>query len=291
MTIRRTGSTRKASAVVQQKRRSRRRMDAGLTLGPVRIQPIQRSMVRSTGWHPAKLLSLWLIGLLVGLLYVFMSFDNFYAFGAEIQGTQLVAAEEIYAQAGLEGKSIFWLDERQAEAAIEMALPYVSQARVRFRLPAGVRIDVTERVPLIMWQTAQGTAWVDRAGVALPPLGKGPETPLLQLIDTQGAAVEPPATGSPPIGPGGLPVVHMQAPVATALLSLQQLLPDTLTYQYDAQNGLHFRSRAGTDVVFGIRGDLQAKLDVLRAIEAEWQKRGAVPSVIDLRVDDRPFVR
>lgn len=229
--------------------------------------------------------------MLLGLLYVFVSFDNFYAFGAEVRGTQLLVAEDVYAQAGLEGHNIFWLHERAAEDAIEQAAPYVAAARVRFRLPGRIQIDVTEREPVIMWQTAQGTAWVDREGVALPPLAQGPAVPLLQLLDTRGEAVVPAATDSPVLGPGGLPEVHMQAPLVTALLSLQTLLPDTLTYQYDAQNGLNFRSRQGTNVIFGVRGDLQAKFEVLRAIEAEWQKRGEVPAVIDLRVDDRPFVR
>lgn len=287
MNTRRTGRSSQSIAVQRQKRPPRRRLEASLTLGPVRIQ---RTAVRGSGWYPAKLLSLWLIGLLVGLLYVFMTFDNFYAFGAEVSGTQLLAAEDIYNQAGLEGHSIFWLNQANAEVAIEQASPYVSAARVRFRVPGRIRIDVTERMPAIMWQTAQGTAWVDRTGVALPPLARGPDAPLLQLLDTRGEAIEP-ATGSPVLGPGGLPVVHLQAPLVTALLRLQELLPDMLTYQYDAQNGLNYRSRQGTQVIFGVRGDLQAKLEVLRAIEAEWQKRGQVPAVIDLRVDDRPFVR
>lgn len=288
MNTRRTGSSNKSIAVMRQKRPQRRRLEAGVAIGPVRIQ---RTAVRGSGWIPAKLLSLLLVGLLAGLLYVGMTFDNFYAFGAEVRGTQLLAADDIYNQAGLEGHSIFWLNERTAEAAIVQALPYVSAARVRFRLPGRIRIDVTERAPVIMWQTAQGTAWVDDTGTALPPLARGSDAPLLQLIDTRGEAIEPAVGDAPVLGPGGLPVVRLQAPLVTALLDLRTLLPDMLTYQYDAQNGLNFRSRQGTNVIFGVRGDLQTKLAVLQAIEAEWQKRGEVPQVIDLRVDDRPFVR
>ncbi len=274
--------------MLHQKRPQRRRLDASLTLGPVRIQP---AAVRGSGWYPAKLLSLWLVGLLLGLLYVFVAFDNFYAFGAEVRGAQLLAAEDIYNQSQVEGKSIFWLNERSAEAAIMQASPYVSAARVRLRLPGRIRIDVTERTPAIIWQTAQGTAWVDRTGVALPPLARAPDALLLQLTDAHGDAAEPSPADTTALGPGGLPVVHMQAPLVAALLGLEELLPDTLAYQYDAQNGLNFRSREGTQVIFGVRGDLPTKLKVLQAIQAEWQKRGQVPGVIDLRVDDRPFVR
>lgn len=287
MNMRRTSSTSKSIAVQRQKRPQRRHLEASLALGPVRIQ---RTAVRGSGWYPSKLLSLWLIGLLVGVLYVFVTFDNFYAFGAEVRGTQLLAADDIYNQAGLEGHSIFWLNQHTAEAAIAQASPYVSAVRVRLGVPGRIRIDVSERTPVIMWQTAQGTAWVDRTGVVLPPLARGPDAPLLQLQDTRGEAIEP--TDGPPVsGPGGLQVIHIQPPLVAALLRLQELLPDMLTYQYDAQNGLNYRTRQGTQVIFGVRGDLQAKLDVLRAIEAEWQKRGAVPGLIDLRVDDRPFVR
>ncbi len=176
MNTRRTGNSSKSAAVLRQKRPPRRRLEASLAVGPVRIQ---RTAVRGSGWTPAKLLSLWVIGLLLGLL-------------------------------------------RTAEAAITQASPYVSDVRVRFRLPGRIRLDVTERAPVIMWQTAQGTAWVDRTGVALPPLARGPDAPLLQVLDTQGDAMAA-ANDAPALGPGGLPVVHMQAPLVAALLSLQEL--------------------------------------------------------------------
>ncbi|QLQ06086.1 MAG: hypothetical protein HZY76_08495 [Anaerolineae bacterium] len=119
---------------------------------------------------------------------------------------------------------------------------------MRLRVPGRIRIDVTERTPAIIWQTAQGTAWVDRTGVALPPLAQAPTRAAAGDRRTwrRCRAVAGRHDGA---GTGGLPVVHMQAPLVAALLGLEELLPDTLAYQYDAQNGLNFRSREGTQVI------------------------------------------
>jgi len=282
-------SRRRQSAAPPARTRRRRSYRASIGVGPVRVQ---REVLRGTGWHLQKWPAFLLVGVLAGLLYVAMSLDTFYVYGADIQGTSLLNPDEVYAAAGVEGFNVFWLDEQAIAAWVLRQMPYVTDARVRLQLPNQVHLAITERRPRIAWETSQGRAWVDDQGIALPPLPKLPSEALVHLVDLQQAAmVAQPNDQPPPIGPGGVPVVKMQPAVVQALLSLGTLLPGTQTFNYDAQSGLNFRTVDGVSVIFGMKGDLDRKVAVLQAIQRQWKDFGRTPTLIDLRVAERPFVR
>lgn len=269
--------------------RRRRRFRSSVTAGALQLRG---EIWRGSGWQMTKWPTFLLIGALVGLLYVMVTFDNFYVYGADIQGARLVGADEIYQAAGIEGYNLFWLDEQTIATRIVSQLPYVTAANVRLQLPNQAHLVVTERRPRIVWETDQGQAWVDEQGIALPPLAAQPAPALLRLVDLQRATIVPQPEGQPPvIGPGGLPVVQMQAEVVQALLKLAVLLPGTQSFIFDTQNGLNLQTADGVSVIFGTKGDLTQKVAVLQAIQAEWKAMGRTPAQIDLRVPERPYVR
>lgn len=269
--------------------RRRRRFRSSVTAGALQLR---REAWRGSGWQMTKWPTFLLIGALVGLLYVMVTFDNFYVYGADIRGASLVGADEIYQAAGIEGYNLFWLDEQAIATRIVSQLPYVAAANVRLQLPNQVHLAVTERRPRIVWETDQGQAWVDEQGIALPPLATQPTPALLRLVDLQRATIVAQPEGQPPvIGPGGLPVVQMQTEVVQALLKLAVLLPGTQSFVFDTQNGLNLQTADGVSVIFGMKGDLAQKVAVLQAIQAEWKAIGRTPAQIDLRVPERPYVR
>ncbi len=282
-------SRRRQSAAPAVRIRRRRSYRASIGVGPVRVQ---REALRGTGWQLQKWPAFLLVGVLVGLLYVIMTFDSFYVYGADIQGASLLNSDEVYAAAGIEGFNVFWLDEQAIAARVLHQMPYVTGVKVHLQLPNQVHLTITERRPRIAWETSQGRAWVDDQGIALPPLPKSPPEQLVHLVDSQQAAMVAQPNDQPPaIGPGGVPVVKMQPDVVQALLSLGTLLPGTQTFNYDPQSGLNFRTVDGASVIFGMKGDLARKVAVLQAIQRQWKDFGRTPTLIDLRVAERPFVR
>lgn len=282
-------SRRRQSAAPPARTRRRRSYRASIGVGPVRVQ---REALRGTGWQLQKWPAFLLVGVLVGLLYVIMTFDSFYVYGADIQGASLLNSDEVYAAAGIEGFNVFWLDEQAIAARVLHQMPYVTGVKVHLQLPNQVHLTITERRPRIAWETSQGRAWVDDQGIALPPLPKSPPEQLVHLVDSQQAAMVAQPNDQPPaIGPGGVPVVKMQPDVVQALLSLGTLLPGTQTFNYDPQSGLNFRTVDGASVIFGMKGDLARKVAVLQAIQRQWKDFGRTPTLIDLRVAERPFVR
>ena len=277
---------RRQTTKVIKKRRSSRRYDTSIGIGRLRVDS---ATVRGSGWISVKLISLLAIGLIIGIFYVLLSFDNFYIYKAQVSGTTLYSSEEIYDATGTKGLNVFWVKPKAVAQNIVDNLPYVIKAQVRVSLPDRLSIDVVERQPKFLWETASGVAWVDEKGLALPPHGEKSLLSVVKLVDLQHMALGVVSQNEPErIGSGGIPVVEMDRNILDALTTLQNSFLAVKTYYLDPQNGLNFYTPDGINVILGNTGDWQHKVDLLKAIQSKLQKR---PGQIDLRVAERPVVR
>ena len=106
-----------------------------------------------------------------------------------VAGTTATPSSEIVAASGIvAGDAMVRLDVDEATRALE-ALPWIDEAVVRRDFPSGVRIEVTERVPIGILRFGQVEAFVDASGRVLGPiqLGHG------DLATVELAAEVPPA--------------------------------------------------------------------------------------------------
>lgn len=115
---------------------------------------------------------------------------------------------------------------------------------------------------------------------------------LPRLVDLQQATICAAAGGRSVIGPGGLPVVHMQteggpgaADAGYPVAGYANLLFRCAERPEFADSGRRQRH------LLARRGSPNRKVAVLQAIQAEWKKMGRTPAQIDLRVAERPYVR
>jgi hypothetical protein len=69
---------------------------------------------------------------------------------------------------GMQGQNIFLIDVEALTARIEM-LPMVATASLEKQWPNQLQVTVTERTPVLLWQTVHGTYSVDRQGVVIAP--------------------------------------------------------------------------------------------------------------------------
>jgi hypothetical protein len=69
---------------------------------------------------------------------------------------------------GMQGQNIFLIDVEALTARIEM-LPMVASASLEKQWPNQLQVTVTERTPVLLWQTVHGTYGVDRQGVVIAP--------------------------------------------------------------------------------------------------------------------------
>jgi cell division septal protein FtsQ len=216
---------------------------------------------------------LLLIGLAALLAWLFTD-DGFYVQTATIRGLHLTTAEEVYRQAGIDQYSIFWVDDREAIRRIE-ALPYVKRAAVHTALPNQVRIEIEERVPLVVWKVDGQEHWVDSEGVTMPIASKAPELPVLWDLD-----------GSTMAANGGL-----DRQLIASLHQVKEQAPEVTDFGYDRTNGLQFRFPGGTFVYLGHPEGMAKRVASLLVLHNSLASQGQVPAEINWRFENGYYLR
>jgi hypothetical protein len=130
---------------------------------------------RSRGEQPGKRGLLWrILGIIMGLIGLIsitsfaLTSDIFRVAQVNVVGTRNETLIRTIHQQGMRGQNIFLLNVPELTARIE-ALPFVSSASLSKQWPDVLIVSVTERVPVLLWQTPRGTYSVDKQGVVLAP--------------------------------------------------------------------------------------------------------------------------
>ncbi|XVA04155.1 cell division protein FtsQ/DivIB [Prescottella equi] len=93
----------------------------------------------------------------------------------EFVGDGVLSSEEVLAQAGIqEGRPLLRVDTAAAAQRVA-GMPRVAEARVRREYPSTVVVSVTERIPVVFFDSPEGTHLMDENGVDFaiepPPFG------------------------------------------------------------------------------------------------------------------------
>jgi len=208
------------------------------------------------------------------LIYQLFAAEAFYVYEARVVGNQLVPAEAIYQNSGLEGTSIFWVNPAQVEAILAR-LPNIKGARVHCGLPGRVTIAVVERQPQVIWQQGERRYWVDEEGTVLPALGELAEATVIVDLEER------------PVQPGD----RVDPQVIAGAQKLRALLPELTTLQYAPHTGLSFQSEQGWPIYMGQGEDMEQKVAIMRALLQEIAAKGIQPQFIDLRFKGSPYYK
>ena len=217
-------------------------------------------------WTWPKMASLLLLFLACTALFVMSDNYAFFVYGATIRGNHLLASEDIYAAAHLHQQSVFWLSESRIAERIATH-PYVQRIAVACRLPNHVTIDVTERVPRIVWISGLGELWADGDGMTLPPLTV--QGPALTLVDDETLASNADNL--------------LDSDIAASIFAVSEMMPEVTDFRYDSTWGLLFRAPEGWQVALGTADRMDQKLVALSDAQDDLTSRGEHPQLIDLR--------
>ncbi len=255
-------------------RRSRSRLGRDYEAAAPRIKLSLRPVVGFWQDRGGKALGFLLLLGLGWLTYHLFATEAFYVYGATVMGNQLVPAEEIYRNSGLEGMSIFWIDPTQVEAAL-VSLPNIREARVYCGLPNRVTIEVVERQPQVIWQQGEKRYWIDAEGTVLPALGELAEATVIVDLEER------------PIQPGD----RVDPQVIAGAQKLCSLLPGLTTVQYAPHTGISFQSEQGWPIYMGQGEDVEQKVAIMKALLQEIAAKGIQPQFIDLRFKGSPYYK
>jgi cell division septal protein FtsQ len=255
-------------------RRSRSRLGRDYEATAPEIKLSLRPLASFWQDHGGKALGFLLLLALSCLIYQFFAKETFYVYGAKVVGNQLVPAEEIYRNSGLEGMSIFWVNPAQIEATVA-SLPNVKEARVQCGLPNRVTIEVVERQPRVIWQQGEKRYWIDEEGTVLPAWGELPEATI--IVDLR----------ERPVQPGD----HVDPQVIAGAQKLRSLLPELTTVQYGSHTGISFQSEQGWPIYLGQGEDMEQKVATMKALLQEIAAKDIQPQFIDLRFKGSPYYK
>lgn len=229
--------------------------------------------MRKRAWNASHLLALlWLTLALLGLYYGFSS-PEFTVRSVDVKGARYTSKDLVLKQAHPRPLSVFLIDPKTVSEQVK-TLPHVREARVALRLPAFMRVEVTEREPLIQYQNLGQTFWIDEEGVLAPAAATRPD--LIKLIDESGQAPRSEERIDPAL--------------LNAILYISNTLPEVRVFRYQEPFGLFFFSPEGWRVLLGTADGMSEKLRMWEAVRKEILQSGAPVREVDLRYS-RPYWR
>lgn len=218
-------------------------------------------MVRLTG-------GTMLVVCLTALFFLFQR-DTFYVYDASVSGNHLLTAAEIYAAAGVDSLSVFWINPDDVRQNVE-ALSNIKSAQVKITLPANVSINIEEREPELVWQTGNATWWIDSEGTFIEPRPEmGEPNNKLRLIDGEAR----PVTADTKID------IH----IVRGAQAVHQSRPELSELMYTQAYGLSYISPEGWPIYLGDDQNIAAKLAAAKAVRADLLARNVVVNHIDAR--------
>ncbi len=238
--------------------------------GWAQIKPWLHRLRTRRSWHESHLAALLLILVAAGgLVYAFADL-TFYVYDAEVEGARYTTAPELYRQTGIEGYSIFFVDTSQVARRLER-LPHIRRARVHTLLPNRVRIVVTEREPILLYQDGATRYWVDVEGVLMPVMAD--HDPELTLMDEMAAVPMTVDDGQR----------RLTAELLRAILAVHGRMSAVTQFRYRPGYGLMFTSPEGWQVYWGDTAATETKLATWEAVHARLLAAKAQVSEVDLR--------
>ena len=151
---------------------------------PVPARSGLRQTHRRGFWKRALgFLGLAVVGVL-GVSFALTS-STFQVRQVNIEGTQNRTLVQNIQRMGEQDQNIFLLDTQALTGRID-ALPTVASVDVAKQLPNHLMVTVVERIPVLLWQTTQGTYSVDKSGVVIAPASEtAGATHLPTVVDTR----------------------------------------------------------------------------------------------------------
>lgn len=216
------------------------------------------------------------------LLYSMVASASFRVARVQLQGAERVDGHAINNALGISGQSIFAIQPEKLHATLREQFPELERVAVSVGFPAGVTVTVKEREPLIVWEQAGLTLWVDAAGVAFIP--QGDPAGLIRVS----------AQDAPPALAGNAPESHqfIRPEMVFAIQALDRIAPDDAPLIYDPKLGFGWNDPTGWQAFFGQDGkDIDQRLAVYLQILDELRARRLVPTLISVAQLHAPYYR
>lgn len=210
------------------------------------------------------------------LLLVFLFGDpRFFVYDSLITGYRLLSPQAIYEASGVDMYNIFCIAPSAVEQRLLERFPGLQDVRVAVGLPASLRIHVVEKRVSFVWEAGGERYLVDEEGTVLGAGAAVPEAILIRSTEPMA-----PAAGQ-----------TADRAVLDTAAALSSLLGGARTFEYSSRYGVSWVTPDGWPVHFGVGGDLESKVAVMRSMLADMAEKRITPEFLDVGVPTRPYYR
>jgi cell division protein FtsQ len=237
-----------------------------------------------------RIISSLLVALMSLSIYLLLFTATFQADVLEVEGMQRLTMSDLGLVLDVTGEPIVSLDPAQIRRDLLQAFPDIQEARVWVNLPASVRLEISERLPVISWEREGETVWVDQDGVVFSQRGeftdplltvRGEALPLINPLEQVEVAENAPATAE-----------RLDPKMIQVLQAMSQYMPGGAAMVYDPEHGFGWDDERGWQVYFGRRlEDIETKLVIYQAIIDRMQAEGVQPALISMEFLYAPYYR
>ncbi|NLV73210.1 MAG: FtsQ-type POTRA domain-containing protein [Chloroflexi bacterium] len=231
---------------------------------------------RASQWVRARLLSVLGLAMLalVVVLAAFILFGrDFRVQFVQVEGTELLKAEDIRNGSGLFGRSIVTVNTSRVKRDLLARYGMLQDVTVRREMPNKVTVQVREHAARWVWESGGRYWWLRDDGTVITEMPDAGGLPVIH--DVQALYREP---------RGYIPGIPWE--LANDML---EVLPGIVAFDYTRPEGLVvYVTDAQWPVYLGTQGDCAKKVEILRALVKRLQASQETIVFIDLRNEIRP---
>jgi len=207
---------------------------------------------------------------------------NFTVSRVEVQGAERLDANAVNSALQAAGKSIFSVERNNLIEILRDQFPEIERVSVSVGFPARVVVRVVERLPVVVWQQAGLTVWLDGAGVAFIPQDEG------------AGLIRVSAYEAPPELEGDLYSEHqlVKPEMVSTIQLLSQIAPADAPLIYDPKLGFGWTDPGGWQAFFGQDGhNVDQRLAIYITMLAELSARRLTPTLVSVAQMHAPYYR
>jgi len=218
---------------------------------------------------------------LFALYSMFMSL-RFIVNRVELSGAERLDANAVNSALSVTGAWIFDVQPDEMLEVLQTQFPELETVSISVGFPARVIVKVQERLPVIAWEQAGLTVWIDAAGITFLPQ------------ETSEGMIKVEALEPPPALSADAAARHqlIKPEMVIALQALNQFAPQGVTLLYDPKMGFGWNDPSGWLAFFGQDGvDIDQRLAIYQTILNELAARRLSPTLISVAQLHAPYYR
>lgn len=277
-TVSRGGAMAHAPTGGVMRKKARRRLNIPLAAAGAEVRLPAMPVIR-VGWRVVS--GMMVVAVLLAL-YALWTAPQFQVDFVGVKGLERLTSQDINMVLDVAGSPIFAVRPSEVLEKLQTAYPELMNARVRVGFPAKVVVEAGERVPVLAWDQAGLTLWVDAEGISFYPHGQVEDLVSVKAVDSPKALPGEEEDSARLITPQ----------MVRAILKLSEQMPEGSTLLYSLRHGLGWVDPQGWEIYFGPDPkDVDQRLAVYNGIVEEMKRQGISPVLISLEYLHAPYYR